>query len=69
MKALFVTILFVGLSAMSCSKEKPQNTPPADYAETYDDLIQNPEKDSAATDSSDAVSGEPARQDSAIKPQ
>ncbi len=51
MKTLF-TILFVGAILLSCSQnEQPQSTEQADYAETEQDLILNPDKDSAMTDS------------------
>lgn len=52
MKKLLVLGMVSALSLIACSqKEKPQSTAPADYAETHRELIQNPEKDSAASDS------------------
>ncbi len=67
MKTFIVSLLVLGASVVSCTKtETPQNTEPADYAETHEDLIQNPVTDSAAIDSTavEAVSGEPLRKDS-----
>lgn len=67
MKTLIVSLFFLSASVISCSKtETPQNTEPADYAETQEDLIQNPINDSATIDSTagEVVSGEPLRKDS-----
>lgn len=47
---ILVTVGLLGLLS-SCSKnETSQNTEPANYAETKEKLIQNPEKDSVKTD-------------------
>lgn len=48
---ILVTFGLLGLLS-SCSKnETPQNTEPANYAETKEKLIQNPDKDSLKNDS------------------
>lgn len=48
---IFVTFGLLGLLS-SCSKnDTPQNTEPANYAETKEKLIQNPDKDSVESDS------------------
>ncbi|UFK97777.1 hypothetical protein [Kaistella faecalis] len=51
----------VFLSACS-QNDKPQNTTPADYAETERDLIQNREKDSIMGDSINASTAMPPQQ-------
>lgn len=52
MKASIITLIFVGLFLSACSKnEEPQNTEPANYAETKQKLIPNSAKDSTAVDS------------------
>lgn len=52
MKRTFCTLLITSLFIIACSKnETTQNTEPADYAETNERLIQNPEKDSLKEDS------------------
>ena len=44
-----ISILFVGLFFTACAKkEEPQSGEQADYAKTHEELINNPEKDSAA---------------------
>ena len=63
-----IIMVFVGLTASACSQnEKPQSTAPADYAETYDKLIQNPEKDSANTDSTATANGQNKQADSTLQ--
>ncbi len=52
MKKIILMFSAISLFAVSCSQnEPPASTEPADYAETWDELIQNPEKDSADSDS------------------
>lgn len=51
----------VFLSACS-QNDKPQNTAPADYAETERDLIQNRERDSIMGDSINASTAMPPQQ-------
>lgn len=48
---ILITVGLLGLLS-SCSKnDTPQNTEPANYAETKEKLIQNPDKDSVKSDS------------------
>lgn len=52
MKKIILTLGAISFFAVSCSQNEPPATAePADYAETWDELIQNPEKDSADNDS------------------
>ncbi len=62
MKNLMALAIFIGILAMSCTKEKPESTGPADYTETYNDLVQNKE-DSVNQDT--AAVTPPKTQDSA----
>ena len=62
MKTALGAILFASLFLTACSKnEPPQNTNPADYAETEKKLIQNPEKDSLKKDSTAVPTAMPAQ--------
>lgn len=56
-----ISLLFLGLLFTACTdKVEPQSGEQADYAETHEELIQNPAKDSAAlADSIDARQGMP----------
>lgn len=47
MKNIIALALIFGAFTVSCSEEKQKNVPPADYAETEKDLIQNRIQDSA----------------------
>lgn len=53
MKSLVASAVFL-FSFISCTQEKPDSTAPADYKETYNDLVQN-KKDSVNTKDSLAV--------------
>ncbi len=60
MKTALSTLFFASILLTACSKnEPPQNTEPADYAETKKRLIQNPEKDSIKKDSSNVPTAMP----------
>lgn len=60
-----LTSLFAALLLLTaCTQEKPDSTAPADYRETYNDLVQN-KKDSVNQDTS-AVHP-PADSDSALQ--
>ena len=55
--------LFGVATLISCGQnEKPENTNPADYAETHEKLIQNKEKDSVQGDSTNQSTNMPPQQ-------
>lgn len=52
MRNIFATLFLGSILLTACSKtETSPSTAPADYAETEQDLIQNPARDSSRTDS------------------
>lgn len=67
MKATILSLALVAFFATSCSQnEKPQSSAPADYEETYDDLIQN-RKDSTSENSTAPNDGPSVATDSAAQ--
>lgn len=48
---ILITVGLLGLLSSCLKNDTPQNTEPANYAETKEKLIQNPDKDSVESDS------------------
>lgn len=60
MKKSILLLFILGLTTLSCSKkEEPVTSGAADYSETYEELIDNKNPDSTATDTIQATSGQP----------
>ena len=58
MKKIILSALAISFIVISCTKkEEAANTTQADYADTYEDQITNPAKDSLNTDSVAAPGG------------